>query len=123
MCFDGVVQCISAEEADLTWSLFCVQIDACLSGLPLNQKNVSTLAAFVQVRGPLSKVQAQMKGITKNKSSEASSLARQGLHEMEIFQKNLEMLQVNLPVTYDLGFCHKYHQHYNGIVFQVMISL
>jgi len=63
-----------------------------------------------------------MKGITKNKSSEASSWARQGLHELELLQKNLQMLQVTLPVTFDLGFSLKYHQHYSGIIFQVLLG-
>ena len=99
--------------------LILFQLDTCLSSLPLNSKQIALLTSYIQANGSLSKIQSLLRGIIKNKNSQASVWARQSLHEMELLKKNLDALQVPLPVTFDMGLSLKYHEHYSGIIFQV----
>ncbi|CAK8677764.1 unnamed protein product [Clavelina lepadiformis] len=99
------------------------QIETCLSSLPLNHQQVASLSNFTQTQGPLPKIQIALKTLTRNKHLPCSSWARQALHELEAVKKCLESFQMNLPVIFDLGFTHKYHHYYNGVIFQVFAEI
>ncbi|XP_078490106.1 eIF-2-alpha kinase GCN2 [Ciona intestinalis] len=99
------------------------QLHNCINSLPLNAQQVASLLTFIQVQGPLSRVQTSLRSITRNKHSPASSRARQALHELEALRKNLDSLNLTLPVVFDLGYSHKHHNHYNGIIFKVSAEI
>nr|XP_039247644.1 eIF-2-alpha kinase GCN2-like [Styela clava] len=98
------------------------QLEARLLDLSLTSQQISTLYSFIGQQGPLSKIQTLLKTLTRNKQSPISSLARQGLHELDALRKNLEAFGVRLPVVVHLGFVHNLHQ-YSGVIFQVSTEI
>nr|CAB3241542.1 eukaryotic translation initiation factor 2-alpha kinase 4 [Phallusia mammillata] len=99
------------------------QVETCLSSLPINHQQVATLCSFALTQGDLAKIQLTLKSIIRNKHSQSSAIARQAIHELEAIRKHLSAIHMELPLVFDLGFIHKYHFHYNGIVFQVSAEI
>lgn len=66
-----------------------IQSYLCSRGLP--EHFITMLFALMEVEGSLPKVSNILKSITKRKS-EAASLIKSGLHELEILKNNLEHL-------------------------------
>lgn len=56
---------------------------------------MATLFSFTEMESPISKVASALRVIT-NRNGEAASLAKQGLHELEIIITNAEALGVKV---------------------------
>lgn len=71
------------------------QMQTHLISLCLADQAMATLFSFFEMESPISKVASQLRVIT-NRKGEAASLAKQGLHELEIIITNTEALGVKV---------------------------
>ncbi|XP_064601948.1 eIF-2-alpha kinase GCN2-like [Liolophura sinensis] len=89
-----------------------------LCDLSMSEHLAGLLIELLEFEGSLAKVSSKLRCITKTKG-EAGSLAKQGLHEIDMVLNHAHMLGMKMKDIVTLGL-HFNCQQYSGVVFQVM---
>lgn len=76
------------------------QVKTHFISLGLSDNSISTLFHLMELESTWPKIISILQGITKKKSGEASSLAKQGLQELKLIIQNAESLGVTVCKFY-----------------------
>nr|WAQ68452.1 eIF-2-alpha kinase GCN2 [Haliotis discus hannai] len=89
-----------------------------LSEVSLTESSLATLTQLLDLEGQYGKVASILRIITKTKG-QASTLAKQGLHEIEAVTTHATFMGLKLPIVVTVGLMYN-HLQYSGIIFQVL---
>ncbi|XP_033124847.1 eIF-2-alpha kinase GCN2-like [Anneissia japonica] len=98
-----------------------VQIQTRLVSLSITEQQVSNLYMYVEMEGPISQINRQLKLVCKGKGPNAS-MAKQALHELETVITNAQVLGVRAEIKISLSLVYNVHL-YSGIMFQFVANL
>lgn len=74
------------------------QIRTHLISLGLSDSTILMLFNLLESESPINKISSQLQMITKKKSTEASTLAKQALQELKLIIQNVESFEVDVSI-------------------------
>ncbi|XP_031334945.1 eIF-2-alpha kinase GCN2 isoform X2 [Photinus pyralis] len=99
-----------------------LQVKTHLISLGLSDNSITTLFNLIEMENTFPKIMSAFQIITRKKSTEASTLAKQGLQELKIIIQNAEALGVNFNVVIAPGLLFNVRQ-YSGMMCQFVCEL
>ncbi|XP_017783992.1 PREDICTED: eIF-2-alpha kinase GCN2 [Nicrophorus vespilloides] len=88
----------------------------------LSNNSIGTLFNLMESEGTINKITSQLQTITKKKNTDASTYAKQALHELKIILTNAEALGVSFNIIVSLGLVYNVQQ-YSGMMFQLVCEV